>query len=84
MPVQWADGFCVPLSVVDQHEEIFRLCGLDISATASMFFDKLKSGRLSVESVHNSISAENPEFIKMCQLVGGTPSYFTRICPVQS
>jgi hypothetical protein len=69
--IEWAEGFAVPPEMVESGTAMFCESGFDFAGMVAKQKESLACGRISSESVQLMISDDNPEKLKMLDLVRG-------------
>jgi hypothetical protein len=71
--LEWAGGFTFPESILRGHQDRFNLLGGELLRLIEYQKRSITQSRMSVQSVMNTISQDNPEIHKLLQLVNGMP-----------
>jgi hypothetical protein len=73
--LEWAQGFSIPQSLVDDGVDLFRKSSFDIDRMIKSLKISLASTRLSVESINRVVSPNNCDYERMIDLVEGMPLF---------
>ena len=58
---EWAQGFRIPASAVENDLKLFHSCGESIAAMAAVKLDSISGSRLSCSRIESCISPDNPD-----------------------
>ena len=68
---EWAGGFRIPASAVEDDLRLFLSCGESIAAMAAVKLESINGSRLSWARIESCISSDNPDRNRLVLLAGG-------------